>query len=131
MALQLPIVQTWLAQQLTGYLKRQYDLEVKIDRLQINFFKKTVYLKEVYVYDHHNDTIVHAGIIKVDVKNIYTSKQYIDVKRIVIQDGYFNIRTYKDEKSPNLTQFIEKLKGKSKKVKKKNFGTGMDAKLGF
>jgi len=121
-ALQLPVVQTWLAQQLSSYLKKTYDVEVKINRVQINFFKKTVALTEVMVKDHHKDTIIHAGIVKVDVNNVYTGKGYIDVKRVVVQDGYFNMKTYKGEKTPNLTQFINKLKGNVQKAKKKKKG---------
>lgn len=118
-ALQLPIVQTWLAHQLSAYLKRKYEVEVKIGKVNINLFKKTVSLTEVFVGDHHNDTIIHAGIVKVDVANVYPGKGYIDVKRVVLQDGYINIRTYKGEKTPNLTQFINSLKGKKQKAKKK------------
>jgi hypothetical protein len=118
-ALQLPIVQTWLAHQLSAYLKRKYEVEVKIEKVNINLFKKTVALTEVLVGDHHNDTIIHAGIVKIDIANVYPKKGYIDIKRVVLQDGYINIRTYKGESSPNLTQFINSLKGKKEKVKKK------------
>lgn len=118
-ALQLPIVQTWLAHQLSGYLKRKYEVEVKIEKVNINLFRKTVSLTEVLVGDHHKDTIIHAGIIKIDIANVYPSKGYIDIKRVVLQDGYINIRTYKGEKTPNLTQFINTLAGKKEKIKKK------------
>ncbi len=121
-ALQLPVVQTWLAHQLSAYLKKTYDVEVNINRVQINFFKKTISLSEVMVKDHRADTIIHAAIVKVDVNNIYTGKGYIDVKRVVLQDGYFNMRTYKGENTPNLTQFINKLKGNVEKAKKKKKG---------
>lgn len=118
-ALQLPIVQTWLAHQLSAYLKKKYEVEVKIERVNINLFRKTVSLTEVLVGDHHNDTIIHAGIVKIDIANVYPNKGYIDIKRVVLQDGYINIRTYKGEKTPNLTQFINTLKGKKEKIKKK------------
>jgi TamB, inner membrane protein subunit of TAM complex len=118
-ALQLPIVQTWLAKQLSGYLKNKYDLEVSIAKVNINLFRKTVSLSEVMVGDHHKDTIIHAGIVKVDIGNIHPSQGYIEAKRVVLEDGYINIRTYKGENVPNITQFINTLKGKQQKAKKK------------
>lgn len=121
-ALQLPVVQTWLARQLSAYLKSNYNLEVKIDRVNINLFNKTVSLSEVLVGDHHGDTIIHGSIIKLDIANIYPGKGYIDVKRVVLENGYVNIRTYKDEKTPNITQFINTLKGDPNKKKKKKKG---------
>ena len=74
MALQLPIVQTWLAHRLTIYLKNKYDLEVSISKVNINLFRKTVALSEVMMGDHHNDTIIHAGIVKLDIGNIHPSQ---------------------------------------------------------
>lgn len=121
-ALQIPMVQTWLAKQLSAYLKSNYNLEVSISRVNINLFKKTVTLNEVLVGDHHHDTIIHSGIVKLDIANIYPGKGYIDVKRVVLEDGYVNIRTYKGEKTPNITQFINTLKGDPHKKKKKKKG---------
>jgi hypothetical protein len=118
-ALQLPIVQTWLAHQLCGYLKRKYDLEVKIERVNINLFRKTVSLTEVQVNDHHQDTLLHAGIVKLNVGNIYPGKGYIGINKVVLEGGYINIRTYQGEKTPNLTQFINVFKGNKVKAKKK------------
>ena len=122
MALQLPIVQTWLAQQLTSYLKKTYDVQVDIGKVNINLFRRSVALTNVLVEDHRNDTIVNAGIIKIDIGNISPDKGVITVSRIVLQNGYFGIHTYKGETLPNLTLFINKLKGKQKEKKKKKAG---------
>ncbi len=119
LALQLPVVQTWLAHRLSAYLKSKYDLEVKIDRVNINLFRKTVSLNKVLVGDHHKDTIIQADIVKLNIGNIYPGKGYVDIKKVVIQGGYINIRTYKGENMPNITKFINTLKGNKQKAKKK------------
>lgn len=117
-ALQLPVVQTWLAHQTTKWLFKEYGVLIQIDKVKINFWDEQIYLNKVLVNDHKRDTLINADIIKIDIDHIYTDTKIISLERIVLQGGYFNLYTYKGEKSANLNQFIKAFQKGEKKKKK-------------
>lgn len=117
--LQLPWVQTRLAALASRWLKNKFDIEVDIGRVEINFFKKTVNLKDVIIQDHHADTLIHTPSVGLEVGNLNLKNGQLIISTVYLHEGYINIHTYKGEKKPNISLLVNKFKPKNPKEKKK------------
>lgn len=105
-ALNIPIVQTRLAQYVVSLVNKDFKTNMAIDGVAISVFGG-VKLKDVLIKDHHNDTLIYANRVKT---NILDLKKIIDGDLIfgdLKLDGVtFNMTTYKKEKLSNLDVFI-------------------------
>ncbi|MCZ2443517.1 MAG: translocation/assembly module TamB [Flavobacteriales bacterium] len=117
--LQLPWVQTRLASLASGWLKKKFDVDVSIERVEINFFKKTVHLIDVMALDHHADTLIHTPDLGLEVGSLDFGKGNLIVSTVYLNEGYVNIRTYKGENKPNITLLIDKFRSNKPKKRKK------------
>jgi hypothetical protein len=119
-AFTLPVVQTKLANYLTGRINKDYGTNIAIDEVAISVFGG-VKLKKVLILDHHKDTLIYSGIIKT---TIFDGKKLLDgdliFSTIRLNELLFNLKTYKKEKKTNLDVFIEAF-GTSSKPSKKHF----------
>ncbi|MGK0175407.1 MAG: hypothetical protein ACI9AT_001794, partial [Ulvibacter sp.] len=64
----MPSVQTKIAKKVTMYLNESYGTEINIERLGLNW-KGQVDIREVYIADHHKDTLIYAQEVQTDVLN--------------------------------------------------------------
>ena len=105
--LSIPGVQTRLARTLTKSLKKSYNTNIVVKRVDLSFLG-SVQLKGVEIRDHHNDTLIF-------VKNLSTSllnaKKIIDNKvnlgSASLEGIDFYLKTYKGETNDNLSIFVE------------------------
>ena len=65
-ALSLPVVQTMLGQYATDRLNSQYDINIKIDQIEVSAFGG-VQLKKVMIRDHHKDTLIFANRLQTNI----------------------------------------------------------------
>lgn len=119
---QLPFFQTWLGRVASGWLSRNYDITIRVERVAINFFRGSVKLRQVYVQDNHGDTLIAADILKVKLDHISTRRGEIVMKSVILQGGFLNMRRYKDDPKPNLSLLIDKFKPKKKPDQPKKKG---------
>jgi len=61
---QIPTVQTFAAQKVSDFLSKELKNEIKIERLSIDFFN-AIDLKEIYISDQNQDTLVSLKQAKV------------------------------------------------------------------
>ena len=99
-ALQFPAVQTKVVQQVTNNLSKTLDTKVSIGKVDIDFFK-TVVLKDVFIEDQKQDTLLFASELDATIGlfSILDSKiqlSQINLKNAVVQlsrpqaDSLFN-----------------------------------------
>ena len=62
LAIRTPGFQTFLVNRATAYLESELNTRVKIDRIEIEFFR-TLSIKGLYIEDLHHDTLLYAGEI--------------------------------------------------------------------
>ncbi len=99
--LQVPSVQTWLAQRATAYLSDELKTKVTVGKVSIQFFKK-VSLKNLYIEDLHHDTLFYADELLIDIKELSTSQHYLDLNKITLDHAKFFLTRHHGENSDNL-----------------------------
>jgi hypothetical protein len=97
-------VQTKIVHAATSILSDYLKTNVSIKSVDIEFFKTAV-IEDIYVEDQHNDTLLYAKKLKVDIDLFSLSKNIISLSKVVLQDANFKLKYYEGEDDLNL-QFI-------------------------
>ncbi|WP_310992115.1 translocation/assembly module TamB domain-containing protein [Aequorivita marina] len=104
----IPAVQTWAAKKATTELNETYGTDINIKRLGLNW-KGEVDVREVYIADHHNDTLIYSQELQT---NIVSFKQLIQGNlgfgNIELDNAKLYFKTYKGEETDNLSIFAKK-----------------------
>ncbi|WP_299439156.1 translocation/assembly module TamB domain-containing protein [uncultured Aquimarina sp.] len=104
----IPAVQTFFGRKITNYLNDEYGVDINVGRVGLTY-SGDVNLKEIFVKDHHKDTLVYAKSITTSILNIREiSKGQPELGDVAINDLTFRMKMYKDESSDNLMTFIRK-----------------------
>lgn len=119
LALQFPWVQTQLARLAMNWLKNNYDITANIERVEINFLSRSLRFKNIMVEDHMHDTLIVARSLNVDVEELNLKEGNMVLSSVMLDRGFIQICTYKNERKPNLTLLIDKFKPKEPKPQKK------------
>ncbi|MEO2061584.1 MAG: translocation/assembly module TamB domain-containing protein [Christiangramia sp.] len=106
----IPAVQTSVARRLTRSLQEKNDVVLRIGRVSIGYFGD-VELSEIYIEDHHQDTLLTAREVNTSILSIpklLNNSPSLGDTRI---DGlHMKMRRYANEDRDNLGMFIQKLK---------------------
>jgi hypothetical protein len=106
--LSIPSVQTKIAKRVTDYLNESYGTDIQINRLGLNW-KGEVDIREIYIADHHQDTLIYAEQLQTDVnsfRNIINDN--VSLGTIVLDNAFLNFKTYLGEDTDNLSIFVSK-----------------------
>jgi len=105
--LSIPGVQTRLARSLTKSLKKSFNTNIVIKRVDLSFLG-SVQLKGVEIRDHHNDTLIFVKNLRTSLLN---AKKVIDNKvnlgSVSLEGVDFHLKTYKGETNDNISIFVE------------------------
>ena len=108
--LSISTVQTYIAKKVTTKLNENFGANINISRLGLNW-KGEVDIREVYIEDHHNDTLIYVKILKT---NILGLKKIVESDLIFgfieLNKAKFYLKTYKGEAHNNITIFADKFK---------------------
>lgn len=103
----MPVVQTRLGRYATDLLKKDYGVNITVEKVAINAFGG-VKLKGVLTRDHHNDTLFYFNRINTSILSVTKlfkngHPYFGDLQA----DGLnLKIKQYKDEKDTNLDKFV-------------------------
>lgn len=103
----IPGVQTRLARSLTKSLKKSYNTNIVIKKVDLSFLG-SVRLKGVEIRDHHNDTLIFVNKLSsslLNAKKVLNSK--INLGSVSLDEVDFHLKTYKGETNDNLSIFVE------------------------
>ncbi len=107
--LMIPAVQTHFGKYATELLKKEFNVDITVERVAINPFGG-VKLNGVYVKDHHNDTLAYFKNLNthiLDFGKLYDpGHPYFD--QLTANELNFKIVQYKGEKDTNLDVFVAK-----------------------
>nr|WP_262913910.1 translocation/assembly module TamB [Aequorivita vitellina] len=104
----IPAVQTKVAKKVTDDLNETYGTNININRLGLNW-KGEVDIREVYIADHHNDTLIYSKEVQTNIislQNLINGD--LGFGDIVLNNAKLYVKTYKDEETDNLSIFAEK-----------------------
>ncbi|WP_234418165.1 translocation/assembly module TamB domain-containing protein [Aquimarina aquimarini] len=117
----IPAVQTHFGKKLTNYLNTTYDVDINIERIGLTY-AGNVSLKEIFIKDHHQDTLLYAGSIETSILSLKEiSKGQPKLGKVAIEDLIFTMKIYKDENSDNLMTFVRKFNTGKKTPSKNKF----------
>ncbi len=104
----IPGIQAFFGNKATTYLNEQYGVDIHIGKISLTY-AGNVDLKEVYIKDHHKDTLLYASSIETSGFNIAEiSNDRPEFGDVFIEDLFLNMKTYKDEDTDNLMIFVNK-----------------------
>lgn len=108
-----PAVQTFIAKKVTKSVNKSYDTEIYIEKLGLNL-KGELTIKEVFIADHHKDTLIYAKEINSTIlsfRNLLETN--FNLGNLLLEDAKLNIKTYKGEETDNLSIFSKKFAPKT------------------
>jgi hypothetical protein len=106
--LSIPKVQTYIANKVTTDLNETYGTDINIGRVGLNW-KGEVDIREVYIADHHQDTLIYAKELQTNVISFQNLiKGDLGFGNIHLQNAKLYVKTYKGEEDDNLYVFTEK-----------------------
>ena len=117
----IPAVQTFFGKKATNYLNKEYGTDIIIKRIGLTY-AGNISLSDVFVKDHHQDTLLFAGAIKTSIgsmKDVLNNRP--ELGDVLIEDLIFNMKIYKDENSDNLMTFIRKFDSGTTKTSSSRF----------
>ncbi len=104
----IPDVQTFLGKKVTSYLNSEYGVDINIDRIGLTY-AGSIRLKEVFIKDHHEDTLLYASSIRTSIGSMNdVLDNRPELGDVSIKDLTFKMKVYKNETSDNLMTFIRK-----------------------
>ncbi len=117
----IPGIQTYFGKRVTNYLNVAYGVEIHIDRIGLTY-AGNVSLKDVFIQDHHEDTLLYATAIETSVGSLREiSNGKPTLGNVLIENLIFNMKIYKDEGSDNLMTFIRKFNSGKKTSSSERF----------
>lgn len=111
---------------MSNELKEGLDVDIRVKRIDLSYLGQ-VKLNEILIGDHHQDTLIFVGSLKtslLSVKEIFMNN--VELGKVALDNGIFNLKTYKGESKSNLTVFSKKFVKKKKKKKKNPFSLETD-----
>lgn len=110
----IPAIQTRTAHRLTDFLNEEFGTEIHIERIAITLDAK-IDAKEVYIGDHHNDTLITSESLKTSLINIsgLIDGKHIDFGDVTAEHLTFRLRRYKEDGKDNFGIFLDKLAGEN------------------
>jgi hypothetical protein len=109
-------VQTWAAQKAAESLSKELKTKVTMEGLEIDLFSR-LKLKNVFLADSLQDTLLHAKVIEIKLNYLSLSKTTVSIKSILISDATVTLKKYKSPRRNNF-DFIANYFSPKKKVEK-------------
>jgi len=107
-ALHFPSIQTRVAQQVTKNINKTYDTDINIEKLGLNW-KGEVTLKNVFIADHHQDTLIYSKDVTTTILNFRNLiNTNLNFGGLNLNDVRLYINTYEGESTDNLSIFSKK-----------------------
>jgi hypothetical protein len=106
----IPAVQTTVAKKLTDSIRERSDVNLSVGRVSISYFGR-LKLNEVYVEDHHQDTLLYVRELKSSLLGFRNLLNNTPDLGYTSADGFtLNMKRYSGEDTDNLSVVLDKLR---------------------
>lgn len=105
--------QTFAANTYLNSLSKKLKANINVEQVELNLFED-VTLHNVYVEDLHQDTLLFAEKIEVDVQQFSLGDKLIKLDKATLHNTYFNLKKYKNDSVTSLQFIINHFKPKKK-----------------
>ena len=96
--------QTWLAGVVANYLSDEWQNEVVIDLVDIDFFD-AVNIEGLFVSDQQQDTLLYAPLVRAEVGELSLEKKRLFISQVLLDEPRVRVVTYQGDTAMNF-QFI-------------------------
>lgn len=106
--LSLSSVQTRLGKMATDFLRKDYNVDINVERVNLSSLRN-VELNKVLIKDHHADTLVYVQNLTTSIlsySNLINGK--LNFGQFSLEKFILNMKTYKGEEDDAFTMFINK-----------------------
>lgn len=100
-------VQAFAKNRLCDWLQKQTGSQVEIGALHFTPFTN-LELSDVLIRDHHQDTLLHAHGISINLLWAMVREGKAELNYITLNRAYFNLKQYKGEDDVNFQYFLDK-----------------------
>ena len=98
--------QTFLVKQYLKSLAKKLDTEITVGSVKVSLFNN-VTINNLYVEDLNHDTLLYVNQLQVDVDEFSFKDKKIILDEVALNNTFFNLQTYKNEKGTNLNFIID------------------------
>lgn len=105
--------QTFAANSYLSSLSKKLKANISVEQVELNLFEDVV-LHNIYVEDLHQDTLLFAEKIEVDVQQFSLGDKLIKLDKATLHNTYFNLKKYKNDSVTSLQFIINHFKPKKK-----------------
>lgn len=115
-SLTFPSVQTFIAKKVTNSINKTYNTDINIGKLGLTL-KGELNLENVYIADHHQDTLIYAKNIKTTIlsfRNLFNTN--LNFGDLSLDNAKVYIKTYQGEENDNLSIFSKKFAPKEPSI---------------
>jgi len=105
-----PAGQNYLTRKITEKVTENINAKITFERVSIGFFKN-ISLRELYIEDQQQDTLLFAKLLSVNLKSFNRRKREIDFRKIELHDARINFTT-DSTNTINLKFITDRLKRK-------------------
>lgn len=99
--IQLPVVQTYLTQQVAAKLSKELNTYVSVQAVDIDFFNSLV-LEGLYVEDQQGDTLIHAEYLVANISTIDIENKYLQVNELELASARFYLKVLQGDSTNNM-----------------------------
>jgi len=119
--LRSPRVQTWLVKKFTASLSEKLKTKVEIKGVDFEFVK-TLVLEGIFIGDQHQDTVLYAQKLKVDIGFFGIGDEWLVIDNMSLVNPHLKMKKYKGEHDMAYSFLIDALDSGPDKPKKKSSG---------
>ena len=101
--------QTFAVNTYLNSLAKKTKTKITVGSVDVELFK-TVSLNNIYVEDLHQDTLLFAENILVDIEEFSIGDKRIKLEQAVVSNTYFNLKKYSTDNVSNLQFIIDHFK---------------------
>lgn len=105
--LRLSKVQTFIAQKTTQWVNQNYNTKLNIEQVDW-VFPFTLNLKNIFIQDHHEDTLIFAETLNLSLLQLKPDFSEIDINYLKVKNATFKLTHYQEDSLNNLMVFINK-----------------------
>ncbi|MBL4594657.1 MAG: translocation/assembly module TamB [Flavobacteriales bacterium] len=98
--------QTTLVKQYLKSLAKKLDTDISVGSIDVSLFNKLI-ITDLYVEDLHQDTLLYAKRLVVDIKEFSLKEKKIILDEVELTNAFFNLQKYKGEEGTNLSFIIK------------------------
>ncbi|MBR2947350.1 MAG: translocation/assembly module TamB domain-containing protein [Bacteroidales bacterium] len=103
-AIQFPALQTWIAHKAVKSIEDKIDGKIEVEKVAISFLNKII-IKNASITNAQGDTLGSVGKLSVTLSLLNMTPGFLEAKRIIVEDGYFNLQLDK-ERGSNLAEIF-------------------------